>query len=195
MKRFLPLMFAILMVSSLIGCQSSEIVMAENHGYKITAIEKDGSMLLRSVNKKTGQKQDLLKTDPDSRMFASLDYENISQVHKDSLLSIDKVTILWSQGDTLYLTLEDCADASNQNTHTFIFNDKSDSLIHLPTNAGLMGLTTEEGYLVMQSYEYYDQGGRFNVIDVYDYRGVNISSLLLTTQISDRNFALGDKNK
>ena len=195
MKRFLPLIFAILMVSSLIGCQSSEIVMAENHGYKITAIEKDGSMLLRSVNKKTGQKQDLLKTDPDSRMFASLDYENISQVHKDSLLSIDKVTILWSQGDTLYLALEDCADASNQNTHTFIFNDKSDSLIHLPTNAGLMGLTTEEGYLVMQSYEYYDQGGRFNVIDVYDYRGVNISSLLLTTQISDRNFALGDKNK
>lgn len=195
MKRFLPLMFAILMVSSLIGCQSSEIVMAENHGYKITAIEKDGSMLLRSVNKKTSQKQDLLKTDPDSRMFASLDYENISQVHKDSLLSIDKVTILWSQGDTLYLALEDCADASNQNTHTFIFNDKSDSLIHLPTNAGLMGLTTEEGYLVMQSYEYYDQGGRFNVIDVYDYRSVNISSLLLTTQISDRNFALGDKNK
>ena len=195
MKRFLPLMFAILMVSSLIGCQSSEIVMAENHGYKITAIEKDGSMLLRSVNKKTGQKQDLLKTDPDSRMFASLDYENISQVHKDSLLSIDKVTILWSQGDTLYLALEDCADASNQNTHTFIFNDKSDSLIHLPTNAGLLGLTTEQGYLVMQSYDYYDQGGRFNVIDVYDYSGVNISSLLLTTQISDRNFALGDKNK
>ena len=169
--------------------------MAENHGYKITAIEKDDSMLLRSVNKKTGQKQDLLKADPDSRIFASLDYENISQVHKDSLLSIDKVTILWSQGDTLYLALEDCADASNQNTHTFIFNDKSDSLIHLPTNAGLMGLTTEQGYLVMQSYEYYDQGGRFNVIDVYDYRGVNISSLLLTTQISDRNFALGDKNK
>ena len=195
MKRFLPLMFAVLMVSFLIGCRSSERVMAENYEYKITAIEKDGSMLLRSVNKKTGQKQDLLKTDPDSRMFASLDYENISQVHKDSLLSIDKVTILWSQGDTLYLAIEDCADASNQNTHTFIFNDKSDSLIHLPTNAGLLGLTTEQGYLVMQSYDYYDQGGRFNVIDVYDYSGVNISSLLLTTQISYRNFALGDKNK
>ena len=195
MKRFLPLMFTVLMVSFLIGCRSSERMMAENYEYKITAIEKDGSMLLRSVNKKTGQKQDLLKADPDSRIFASLDYENISQVHKDSLLSIDKVTILWSRGDTLYLAIEDCADASNQNTHTFIFNNKSDSLIHLPTNAGLMGLTTEEGYLVMQSYEYYDQGGRFNVIDVYDYRGVNISSLLLTTQISDRNFALGDKNK
>ena len=183
MKRFLPLMFAILMVSSLIGCQSSEIVMAENYGYKITAIEKDGCLTLRSVNKKTGQKQDLLKTDPDSRMFASLDYENISQVHKDSLLSIDKVTILWSQGDTLYLALEDCADASNQNTHTFIFNDKSDSLIHLPTNTGLMGLTTEQGYLVMQSYDYYDHGGRFNVIDVYNYDGKRVASMPLTENI------------
>ena len=35
-----------------------------------------------------------------------------------------------------------------------------------------MGLTTEEGYLVLQSYEYrYDVGGRYNVIDVYDVCG------------------------
>jgi hypothetical protein len=66
---------------------------------------------------------------------------------------------------------------SNPNTHTFIFNEKSDSLIHLPTNAGLMGLTTEDGYLVMQSYEYhYDVGGRYNVIDVYDFSGGRICS-------------------
>lgn len=183
MKRFLPLMFAVLMASFLIGCRSSERVMAENYEYMITAIEKDGCLTLRSVNKKTGQKQDLLKTDPDSRMFASLDYENVSQVHRDSLLSIDKVTILWSQGDTLYLAIEDCADASNQNTHTFIFNDKSDSLIHLPTNAGLLGLTTEQGYLVMQSYDYYDHGGRFNVIDVYNCDGKRVASMPLTENI------------
>lgn len=179
MKRFLPFIFALLIASSLIGCRSSERVMAENYEYKITAIEKDGCLTLRSVNKKTGQKQDLLKTNSNSRMFAFLDYEKVSQVHKDSLLSIDKVTILWSQGDTLYLSIEDCADASNQNTHTFIFNDKSDSLIHLPTNAGLMGLTSEDGYLVMQSYEYYDVGGRFNVIDVYDYSGQKVASMSL----------------
>ena len=112
-------------------------------------------------------------------MFASLDYDNVSQVHKDSLLSIDKVTILWPQGDTLLLAIEDCADESNQNTHTFIFNDKSDSLIHLPSNAGLMGLTSEEGYLVVQSYGYYydDIGGRYNTIDVYDVAGKLISSM------------------
>ena len=155
--------------------------MAENYEYKITSIENDGHVTLRSYNKKTGQTQDILSTDPLSRMYAALDYENVSAVHKDSLLYIDKVTILWSPGDTLYLALEDCADASNQNTHTFIFNDKSESLVYLPTNAGLMGLTSEEGYLVVQSYEYYfdDTGGRYNKVAVYDVTGKLISSMSL----------------
>lgn len=172
-------MSAILMALSLIGCRSSERVMADNHEYKITAFGKDGSLTISAVSKETGETKVLLKTNPDSRMFASLDYDNVSQVHKDSLLSIDKVTILWPQGDTLLLVIEDCADESNQNTHTFIFNDMSDSLIHLPSNAGLMGLTSEEGYLVVQSYVYYydDIGGRYNTIDVYDVAGKLISSM------------------
>ena len=176
-------MSAILMALSLIGCRSSERVMAENHEYKITAFEKDGSLTLSAVNKETGGTKVLLKTNPDSRMFASLDYENVSQVHKDSLLFVDKVTILWPRGDTLFLAIEDCADESNQNTHTFIFNDKSVSLVHLPTNAGLMGLTSEEGYLVLQSYEYYfdDTGGRYNTVDIYDYYGVKKGDLSLFT--------------
>ena len=157
----------------LAGCSKvEEQVLAENYWYRITTVEKEGSTVLYSYNKKTGEAKDLLRTSPCSRMFASLDYENVSSVHKDSLLRIDKVTILWSYNDTMYLAIEECADMSNPNTHTFIFNERSDSLIHLPTNAGLMGLTTEEGYLVMQSYEYrYDVGGRYNVIDVYDVCG------------------------
>ena len=183
MRRFLHFMSAILLALSLIGCRSSERVMAENHEYKITAFEKDGSLTLSAVNKETGGTKVLLKTNPDSRMFASLDYENVSQVHKDSLLFVDKVTILWPRGDTLFLAIEDCADESNQNTHTFIFNDKSVSLVHLPTNAGLMGLTSEEGYLVLQSYEYYfdDTGGRYNTVDIYDYYGVKKGDLSLFT--------------
>ena len=157
----------------LVGCsQVEEQVLAENYRYRITAIEKECSTVLYSYDKKTGETKDLLRTSPHSRMFASLDYENVCSVHKDSLLRIDKVTILWGYNETMYLAIEECADLSNPNTHTFIFNERSDSLIHLPTNAGLMGLTTEEGYLVMQSYEYrYDVGGRYNVIDVFDVCG------------------------
>ena len=179
MRNFICFTLAILVTASVIRCCPAEKMMAENYEYKITSIENDGHVTLRSYNKKTGQTQDILSTDPLSRMYAALDYENVSAVHKDSLLYIDKVTILWSPGDTLYLALEDCADASNQNTHTFIFNDKSESLVYLPTNAGLMGLTSEEGYLVVQSYEYYfdDTGGRYNKVAVYDVTGKLISSM------------------
>ena len=181
MRKLIQIMLVTIVISLVIGCRPAEKMMAENYEYKITSIENDGHVTLRSYNKKTGQTQDILSTDPLSRMYAALDYENVSAVHKDSLLYIDKVTILWSPGDTLYLALEDCADASNQNTHTFIFNDKSESLVYLPTNAGLMGLTSEEGYLVVQSYEYYfdDTGGRYNKVAVYDVTGKLISSMSL----------------
>ena len=181
MRKIIYTMALMLVGLWLADCSKvEEKVLTENYRYRITTVEKDGSTLLCSYNKKTGETKDLLVASPRSRMFASLDYENVCSVHKDSLLRIDKVTILWSYNDTMYLAIEECADMSNPNTHTFIFNERSDSLIHLPTNAGLMGLTTEEGYLVMQSYEYrYDVGGRYNVIDFYDVNGQKVSSIEL----------------
>ena len=181
MRKIIYTMALMLVGLWLAGCSKvEEQVLAENYWYRITNVEKEGSTVLYAYDRKTGETKDLLRTSPCSRMFASLDYENVCSVHKDSLLRIDKVTILWSYNDTMYLAIEECADMSNPNTHTFIFNERSDSLIHLPTNAGLMGLTTEEGYLVMQSYEYrYDVGGRYNVIDVYDVNGQKVSSIEL----------------
>jgi hypothetical protein len=181
MRKIIYTMTLMLVGILLLGCSHvDEQVMAENYRYKITSVEKEGSSVLCSYDKKTGEHKEILRTSPCSRMYASLDYENVCSVHKDSLLRIDKVTILWSYNETMYLAIEECADMSNPNTHTFIFNERSDSLIHMPTNAGLMGLTTEEGYLVMQSYEYrYDVGGRYNVIDVYDVNGQKVSSIVL----------------
>ena len=181
MRKIIHTMTLMLVGILLLGCSHvDEQVMAENYRYKITSVEKEGSSVLCSYDKKTGEHKEILRTSPCSRMYASLDYENVCSVHKDSLICFDKVTMLWDFNDTIYLAIEDSADMSNPNTHTFIFNEKSDSLIHLPTNAGLMGLTTEEGYLVMQSYEYrYDVGGRYNVIDVYDVNGQKVSSIVL----------------
>ena len=181
MRKIIYAMTLMLVGLWLVGCsQVEEQVLAENYRYRVTTVEKEGDTVLYSYDKKTGETKDLLRTSLHSRMFASLDYENVCSVHKDSLLRIDKVTILWGYNDTMYLAIEECADMSNPNTHTFIFNERSDSLIHLPTNAGLMGLTTEEGYLVMQSYEYrYDVGGRYNVIDFYDVNGQKVSSIEL----------------
>ena len=181
MRKIIYTMTLMLVGIWLLGCSHvDEQVMAENYRYKITSVEKEGSTVLCSYDKKTGEHKELLRTSPYSWIYASLDYENVCSVHKDSLICFDKVTMLWDFNDTMYLAIEDSADMSNPNTHTFIFNERSDSLIHLPTNAGLMGLTTEDGFLVMQSYEYrYDVGGRYNVIEVYNISGGRVCSMPL----------------
>ena len=70
----------------LLGCsQVDEQVMAENYRYKITSVEKEGSLVLCSYDKKTGEHKEILRTSPCSRMYASLDYENVCSVHKDTL--------------------------------------------------------------------------------------------------------------
>ena len=93
------------------------------------------------------------------------------------LIGIDKVTILPWPNDTLYLVVEHCRDMGNQNTHSFIFNEKSDSLICLPTSSGLIGITYEKMLLVMHFYDYYPMGGKFDVISAYDYNGQLIGTM------------------
>ena len=67
------------------------------------------------------------------------------------------------------LLLEGKSDC--RNVISCIWREGADSLITLPTNAGLIGLSDEEGLLIMQSYEYYSLGGRYNRIEAYDLDG------------------------
>ena len=95
MRKIIYAMTLMLVGLWLVGCsQVEEQVLAENYRYRITTVEKEGSTVLYSYDKKPGETKDLLRTSLHSRMFASLDYENVCSVHKDSLLRIDKVKIL-----------------------------------------------------------------------------------------------------
>ena len=69
----------------------------------------------------------------------------------------------------LVLLLESKPDL--RNVISCIWKEGADSLITLPTNAGFVGISAEEGLLIMQSYEYYRQGGRYNRIEAYDLDG------------------------
>lgn len=69
----------------------------------------------------------------------------------------------------LVLLLESKADL--RNVISCIWKEGADSLITLPTNAGFIGISDEEGLLIMQSYEYYVSGGRCNRIEAYDMDG------------------------
>ena len=69
----------------------------------------------------------------------------------------------------LVLLLESKPDL--RNVISCIWKEGADSLITLPTNAGFIGISEEEGLLIMQIYEYYQQGGRFNRIEAFDLNG------------------------
>lgn len=64
-----------------------------------------------------------------------------------------------------------------RNVISCIWKDGADSLIMLPTNAGFIGISDEEGLIIMQSYEYYRQGGRYNRIEAFDIDGHLLGSM------------------
>lgn len=75
----------------------------------------------------------------------------------------------------LVLLLEGKPDL--RNVISCIWREGVDSLITLPTNAGFIGVSEEEGLLIMQSYEYYRQGGRYNRIEAFDLDGHLLGSI------------------
>jgi hypothetical protein len=93
----------------------------------------------------------------------------------DSIPIISKATILSWIGEPLKILTEGCSDY--RNVLSFIINSNSDKAICLPTNRGLIGVSEEDGLLIMQSYAYYEEGGRFNVIEAFDKKGKRIASM------------------
>ena len=77
--------------------------------------------------------------------------------------------------EPLCLLLEGYPDL--RNVYSRIWHEGRDSLIMLPSNAGLIGISDEEELLIMQSYEYYEQGGRYNRIEAYDREGKLVNSM------------------
>ncbi len=93
----------------------------------------------------------------------------------DYISTISEVTILSWEGQPLRLLAEGCSDY--RNVQSFILDDNCDEAICLPTNRGLIGVSEEEGFLIMQSYGYYEDGGRYNIIDAFDVNGNRVSSM------------------
>ena len=79
------------------------------------------------------------------------------------------------EDEPLCLLLEGKPDL--RNVYSRIWHEGRDSLILLPSNAGFIGISDEEELLIMKSYEYYEQGGRYNCIEAYDREGRLVGSM------------------
>jgi hypothetical protein len=101
--------------------------------------------------------------------------EHSVSIPLDSIPTISKVTILSWKGEPLKLLAEGCSDY--RNVESFIIDIDSNQAICLPTNRGLIGISEEDGLLIMQSYAYYEDGGRYNIIEALDQQGNRITSM------------------
>ena len=172
------------------GIPSTAYTIAENDSVIVflndEAIEDsiDGLPPLKQVslwsyhkNKKEGRK--ILLSHPHTNM-AFLNMEHSVSIPLDSIPTITKVTILSWPNEPLKLLVEGCSDY--RNVESFIINEGSDSTICLPTNRGIVGVSEEDGLLIMQSYDYYEEGGRYNIIEAFDVKGIRVSSMNAKTR-------------
>lgn len=172
------------------GIPSSAYAVAENDSFIVflndeaiaDSIEglpsiKQVSLWMYKKNKKEGRK--ILLSHPNTNM-AFLNMERSVSIPLDSIPTITKVSILSWPNEPLKLLAEGCSDY--RNIESFIIKASSDSAICLPTNRGLIGMSEEDGLLIMQSYDYYEDGGRYNIIEAYDVKGIRVSSMNAKTR-------------
>ena len=133
---------------------------------------KQVSLWIYEKSKKSAKK--ILLTHPDAN-GSWFTMEHSVCIPLDSIPTISKATILSWKGEPLKIITEGCSDY--RNVLSFIINSNSDKAICLPTNRGLIGVSEEDGLLIMQSYAYYEEGGRFNVIEAFDKKGKRIASM------------------
>ena len=138
---------------------------------------KQVSLWVYDKNRKEGKK--ILLSHPHTNM-TFLNMEHSVCVPLDSIPTVTKVIILSWLNEPLKLLVEGCSDY--RNVESFIINEGSDSTICLPTNRGLIGVSEEDGLLIMQSYDYYEEGGRYNIIEAFDVKGIRVSSMNAKTR-------------
>ena len=138
---------------------------------------KQVSLWVYDKNRKEGKK--ILLSHPNTNM-AFLNMEHSVCIPLDSIPTVTKVIILSWPNERLKLLVEGCSDY--RNVQSFIINAESDSAICLPTNRGLIGISEEDGLLIMQSYDYYEDGGRYNIIEAFDVKGIRVSSMNAKTR-------------
>ena len=90
----------------------------------------------------------------------------------DTIPTIQRVTIISYPDENLKLLVEGSRDY--RNVESFIVELGKKEAIYLPTNRGFIGFSEENHFLIMQSYQYYSCGGRYNRIEAFDCEGKRI---------------------
>ena len=107
--------------------------------------------------------------------------ERSVMVHKDSVKTITSVHVLSYPDEPLVLLLQDASTTSV--CYSYIQKEGSDSLILLPSCGDFLGVSYDDGLIIMDSY-YYDDNGRHGVVQGYTFDGEKVCEM--KTKISEK---------
>ena len=107
--------------------------------------------------------------------------ERSVMVHKDSVTTITRVHVLSYPDEPLVLLLQDASTTSV--CDSYIQKEGSDSLILLPSCGDFLGVSCDDGLIIMDSY-YYDDKGRHGVVQGYTFDGEKVCEM--KTKINEK---------
>lgn len=128
-------------------------------------------------NKTTKKETKLYQTiRPDWHCWYMADGDRFYPVPIDSILVTSRVKIY--NYDPLQLIVEGCPDMRNE--FSYLIDVDKRKAWYVPANQGYIGSTSEEGYMIFQSYRYVsdpDIAGRYTFLQIFDETGNLVDSL------------------
>lgn len=183
---------AIVMPMILCSCQQvgkrttpEKTIVAENDSiavlYQVVDSAKDEydipEVAIWIKNKKTEEETKLYQTiRPDWHCWYMVDGNNFYSVSIDSILVTSRVSIY--NDDPLQLIVEGCPDMRNE--FSYFIDVSRRKAWYIPANQGYVGHTSEERYMIFQSYRYVsdsDIAGRYTFLQLFDETGNMVDSL------------------
>lgn len=128
-------------------------------------------------NKTTEQETKLYQTiRPDWHCWYMGDGDRFYPLPIDSILVTTRVKIY--NNNPLQLIVEGCPDMRNE--FSYFIDVPTRKAWYVPANQGYVGRTSEEGYMIFQSYRYVSDpeiAGRYTFLQVFDETGIMVDSL------------------
>lgn len=191
MNKFITILI-IVMAITMYGCQKvdrqitpDKTIVAENDSiavlYQVVDSAKDEfdipEVAIWLKNKTTEQETKLYQTiRPDWHCWYMGDGNKFYPVPIDSILVTSRVSIY--NNDPLQLIVEGCPDMRNE--FSYFIDVPTRKAWYVPANQGYVGTTSEEGYMIFQSYRYVsnpDIAGRYTFLQLFDETGNMVDSL------------------
>lgn len=191
MNKFFTIL-VIVMSMIIYGCQqvdkkitTDKSIVAENDSvailYQVVDPAKDEydipEVAIWIKNKTTEQETKLYQTiRPDWHCWYMGDGDRFYPLPIDSILVTTKVKIY--NNNPLQLIVEGCPDMRNE--FSYFIDVPTRKAWYVPANQGYVGRTSEEGYMIFQSYRYVSDpeiAGRYTFLQVFDETGIMVDSL------------------